>query len=333
MVVTKLLANKELLRLTTKASRGRVVYLLGTAHVSKASVTAVRELIAETKPKVVFIELCEKRRKLLQTLPESNDSVNHTQLLQRLIKGEINVFAAIYALALESAAKKLETKPGAEFIEAAESATSQGAEVFLGDRDVDVTIQRVWKGLKMWQKLTLSYNLLLGGVYSCSAKDISDVVEDMKLRGDVFTEAILAIGMEYPWLVESLVRERDLYMVYSLHRLIARLDQDTQKDTIMDGSIVAVVGAGHMDGMKKLWDQEESQPGSIVSAENIRTIMRFPSNSPLEGIEDVISISDLQKYAASRSDVVREKLQAWKNELDTEAKRNLTEGSKRRGEQ
>ena len=75
--------------------------------------------------------------------------------------------------------------------------------------------------------------------------------------------------------------------------------------------------------MKKLWDEEEAHPGSVVSTENIRTVMRFPSNSPLEGIDDddIISVRDLQQYAESRSSVVRERLQTWKAQLAVDAER------------
>ena len=49
--------------------------LIGTAHVSTASVELVREQIAEFKPDLVAVELCQSRLKSLKTPDELDDKI------------------------------------------------------------------------------------------------------------------------------------------------------------------------------------------------------------------------------------------------------------------
>lgn len=48
-----------------KLFRQSKVYLIGTAHFSRASQEDVRRTIAETQPDVIFIELCQSRMAIL----------------------------------------------------------------------------------------------------------------------------------------------------------------------------------------------------------------------------------------------------------------------------
>lgn len=58
-------------------------------------------------------------------------------------------------------------------------------------------------------------------------------------EADVLTEAILEFGKEYPGMIGPLLTERNLYMVYMMRKLAAHAS-----------SVVAVVGAGHLQGIR-----------------------------------------------------------------------------------
>jgi hypothetical protein len=59
-------------------SKNRVVYLLGTAHISSKSAEASAQLVRDIKPKAVFVELDAKRvgRAIPKPDPEANDHAN-----------------------------------------------------------------------------------------------------------------------------------------------------------------------------------------------------------------------------------------------------------------
>jgi pheromone shutdown protein TraB len=75
--------------------------------------------------------------------------------------------------------------------------------------------------------------------------------EDMKLEiekmkdSDVLTEAIKEVGKDFPSLLGPLITERDQYMTYIMQHLAGKATK-----------VVAVVGAGHLEGIKNHWDSE-----------------------------------------------------------------------------
>ena len=116
-------------------SNGQRVFILGTAHISKQSCIDASELVRSVKPAAVFLELCEQRRGLLDTNNNNEEKVVNTEeIMRRLIKGEDNLFAVIYAYLLREIAKDLEVTPGGEFKAAFEAANDTDAVVVLGDR-------------------------------------------------------------------------------------------------------------------------------------------------------------------------------------------------------
>ena len=137
-------------------------------------------------------------------------------------------------------ADKLDVKPGQEMIQAIESAEAAGAEVHLADRDIRTTLLRTWRSMGLWSKIKLLFQLILslGGV-----DDIDEeMVEKMK-RQDVLESVLDEIGESLPTLRQTLIDERDLYLTEKIR-------------TAPGNKIVAVVGAGHVPGIKKHWDKE-----------------------------------------------------------------------------
>ncbi|KAL2938088.1 hypothetical protein RDABS01_021537, partial [Bienertia sinuspersici] len=154
-----------------------------------------------------------------------------------------NVFGILYSWFLAKVADKLEVLPGSEFRVAFEEALKNGSKVILGDRPVQVTLRRTWGKMPLWHKIKLLYSMLFQAVFLPSPEDINRMLKEMD-DVDMLTLVIQEMSKEMPTLMETLVNERDRYMSSTLLRV-------AKEHT----SVVAVVGKGHLQGIKRNWEQ------------------------------------------------------------------------------
>jgi len=217
---------------------GRTITLIGTAHVSQESADLVRRTIESEQPDTVCIELCESR---LQSVRQK--SRWQEMDIIKVVK-EKKAFLLLSNLILASFQKRIadrmDIKPGQEMITAVEAAEAAGAQVWLADRDIRVTLSRTWRSMGLWDKLKLLYQLLLslGEVDDLSQEDI----ERMK-QEDVLNALLEEVGSAQPVIRQILIDERDRYLAQKI------------KDA-PGAHIVAVVGAGHVPGIKRYWSSE-----------------------------------------------------------------------------
>ena len=131
--------------------------LLGTAHVSKASIDAVMAAIDSGRFDAVAVELDEQRHKAL-TNP---DALAQLDLVKVIRERKVAPFAANLALAAyqRRLAEQLDIEPGAELKAAATEAVARGLHLQLIDRDVGITFRRILQGLSWWDRAQL-----IGGV-------------------------------------------------------------------------------------------------------------------------------------------------------------------------
>lgn len=125
----------------------------------------------------------------------------------------------MYSYVLENVAADLETKPGQEFIVANEAAKAVNAIVMLADRPVSITLSRMWNGLYFFQKLRLLKFMFLSNHASSSSEDLRQTVDDMTENQDMVDEMLNQLESEFPWVSESLIRERDQYLTIYLHQV------------------------------------------------------------------------------------------------------------------
>jgi len=225
--------NEMIHRLTTGDKK---VILIGTAHVSKESADLVKMVIEGERPDTVCVELCESRHQAIRQ-KERWQNTNIVKVIR-----EKKAFLLLSNLMLASfqkrIAKKLDVVPGQEMITALERAEVVAANTHLADRDIRVTLSRTWRKMSFWDKMKLFFQLLMsmGGVEEISEED----VEKMKQQ-DVLETLLSEVGQQMPVLRDILIDERDKYL--------------TEKIRTAPGErIVAVVGAGHVPGIKKYWE-------------------------------------------------------------------------------
>jgi pheromone shutdown protein TraB len=135
------------------------VRVVGTAHVSEASVTEVEEVIDAERPDVVAVELDEGRyRQLKGETPEDLDASD-------LLKGNtVYQFLAYWMLSYIQSrlGDRFDIEPGADMKAAVETAEAYAIDVALVDRDIQVTIQRFWSRLSFLEKIKLVGSLAVG---------------------------------------------------------------------------------------------------------------------------------------------------------------------------
>src|SRR5690348_13965805 len=122
--------------------------LLGTAHVSKASVDAVCAAIDAGGFDAIAVELDAQR---LQSLTDP-EALAKLDLVKVIRDGKVALFAANLGLAAyqRRLAEQLGIEPGAELKAAATEAQARGLPLHLIDRDVGITFRRVSAGLGWW---------------------------------------------------------------------------------------------------------------------------------------------------------------------------------------
>lgn len=231
------------------------IVLLGTAHVSRESAELVTKVIQAEKPDTVCVELCPSRYEALRR----KDHWRNMDII-KVIK-EKKAFLLLVNLMLAAFQKRIANrfniKPGEEMIRAIEAGEAIGAEIHLADREIHTTLSRAWRIMSFWSKVKLFFQLLLsvGETEEISEEDI----ERMK-QEDVLQTLLADVGRSHPVLRDILIDERDRYLCEKIRTAPGR-------------KIVAVVGAGHVPGIKKCWDEaidiqplEKIPPKSKVSA-------------------------------------------------------------------
>jgi pheromone shutdown-related protein TraB len=219
---------------------GREIFLVGTAHVSKESVDLVQRVIARERPDCVCVELDEKRfqalsgRKKWESL-DLKEIIRKKQLSTLLV----NLILSAYQKKL---GMQLGVMPGSELLQATREAEKHGIPVSLCDRDVRVTLRRAWHETSFLKK-----GYLLATVF-VSLFDKTEITEE-KLeelkKKDVLSELMAELGEAMPVLKRVLIDERDIYLAEKIKTTVGK-------------KLVAVVGAGHVAGIRKRITEDNS---------------------------------------------------------------------------
>lgn len=209
--------------------------LIGTAHVSVESADEVRALIASDEFDAVAIELCDSRHQNLA----NPDVMGEQDLFQVFRQGKAGMVAASLALGAfqQRVAEQSGIEPGAEMRAAIEESQRLNLPVKLIDRDIGITLKRIYSNVPWWQRFSL-FSGLLGSVLSRQDVAAEDI-EKLK-QGDVLESTFNEFASESQALFTPLISERDRYMVLRL------------AETCPPGSyqhVLVVIGAGHLKGM------------------------------------------------------------------------------------
>lgn len=218
---------------------GRVIYLIGTAHVSQKSVDVVRNTIQTIRPATVCVELDDQR---LESLRDKNrwEKLNLKEILKN---GQMPTLIA--NLALSSYQKRmgnhLGVQPGSELIAAVEEAETIDAQIDLSDRNIQITLKRAWRMTGFFKKISLASGLL-GSLFE--KEEVSEEQLANLKEKDTLSAMMDEMGDELPIIKQVLIDERDQFLAEKIRQAPGE-------------TIVAVVGAGHCPGITRILTNEE----------------------------------------------------------------------------
>lgn len=211
---------------------GRQIVLVGTAHVSKASIEEVERAIDEQNPDTVAIELDENR---LENI-ENQDSWKKMDII-KVLKNRQG-FLLLANIVLSSYQKRMGdgagVKPGDEMMAAIKKARARGIPQVMVDRPVSVTLRRAWAKNSFWGKCKL-FSMLIATAFS--REQISETeIENLKQSSEMDT-MMQELSSYLPAVKSVLIDERDFYLASKIWGCSG-------------SKILAVLGAGHLGGVE-----------------------------------------------------------------------------------
>jgi len=229
--------------ITTLSLNAKEFKLIGTAHVSRESIEEVKKIICEEKPDMVCVELDQARYNSIA----NNDNWEKLNLSKVFKEGK--GFLLIANLVLASFQRRLGNelgvKPGEEMKTAIETAKEQSIPFSLCDREVHTTLRRAWARCGLWSKAKLLASLLASAF--TTEKLNEQEIENLKDRNEL--DGMMSELAGYlPGVKEVLIDERDRYLAAKIWS--SSLGENTPGEEQKIKKITAVVGAGHLQGMK-----------------------------------------------------------------------------------
>ncbi len=250
--------------------------LLGTAHVSSASAAEVEQEIASGAYDAVAVELDAARHVALT----DNERWAKVDLFEVLKQGKMGMVAVSLALGAfqQRLADQLGIEPGAEMRAAVNGAAAHGLPLKLIDRDLGVTLKRVAASVPWWQRPAL----IMGVVASVFSREKIDPAEIEQLKqGDVLEATFAEFAERDRGLYAPLISERDRYMARQLELQVLALPPAERPR-----SVLVVIGAGHLAGLKQeleprsARESSEGSPQRSVAAD-LAELERSPPRHPL----------------------------------------------------
>lgn len=212
----------------------RIIFV-AVIHTDIDSVNRVRKIVKENRPEVVAVELDKERYSQLTDKEMSSNRDKSPQLTGDTVQDLMQYLAALE----KSLGEITGSNVGDEMLAAIEEGRNIGAKIALVDRPIQETMQALMK-----VPLNELYGLL---------NMIPDATEDIKNNGTInlmdmlkedgaIEEIMEQFTSEFPGLTEVLIHQRDQYVAKALHYIL----------NDVEGKIVAVLGAGHIQGVKRI---------------------------------------------------------------------------------
>lgn len=209
----------------------RVVFV-AVIHTDLESVEEARKVVREVRPTVVAVELDHERYEHL-----SNPNV-HDEIAPMPLTGDTAQDLMQQLAIMEQTLGGITgSNVGDEMMAAIEEGHAVKAKIALVDRPMKATIQAM---------MTVPLNELYGltNMLPDATKDIADGggtdLLDMLKQDGAIEDILEQFRSEFPGLTRVLIEERDQYVAKALHFIL----NDIQ------GKIVVVLGAGHIQGVK-----------------------------------------------------------------------------------
>ena len=225
--------------------------LLGTAHVSRASVEAVKQMSDSGDFDAIAVELCPARH-LALTKEQQWKEMDLYRIIREKKAGLVMANLALGAYQ-RRIAEQFGIEPGAELKAAAEAAVKHELPLQLIDRDLATTLKRSYRAVPWYKRMMLTTGLVMSTVSSDEIDE--EQIEKLK-EGDILESTFTEFAEQSPELYGALIAERDRFMA-------ARLRQENVDNA--GQRILVVIGAGHLEGLAKYLAEDEQDAQAEVT--------------------------------------------------------------------
>jgi pheromone shutdown-related protein TraB len=185
---------------------------------------------------------------------------------------------------------QLQVKPGIEMMQALKVAEEISSQPVLADRDVKTTLKRTWASLGFFSAIKVLATMITAGL---AENEITEEEIERLKSADALEEMMKDFSDALPGVRNALIDERDKYLAAKIR-------------SAPGDSVVAVVGAGHVPGIKK-WI------GKSIDLDELEII---PPPSPLKRflrwlIPGLILAMIVYGFVVSGADTSLKMFEAW----------------------
>lgn len=197
-----------------------MITLIGVGHVFDIS-RSLENAIVSRNPSVVCVEL---------------DPARYQALYAKGKQRELPFIYMMLARFQEKIAKKYGTEVGSEMITAIETAKTINAKLAFIDMEASKIISEFWRTMTFSERVKLFFALATS--IFVRKKRIEKELERFEANDEYYMESF---GKEFPTAKAVLIDDRNVYMAESIMKLSEKYE-----------NIVAVIGDGHVQGIKRL---------------------------------------------------------------------------------
>lgn len=219
------------------------IKLIGTSHIAKESIKAIQNEVTLNKLDIIALELDVQRKNALL-------SPGPRKISFSIIK-KVGVIGFLFAFIGQIIQKKLGgivgVSPGADMKEGLIQAKKHNLKIALIDRPIKITLKKFSKSITFKEKIRFVTDIIKGILFprkqieQIGIFDISSVPKQ-----EVIDHMVAFVKIRYPSVYSTLIAQRDRYMVKKLQIL---------QEAFPEANILAIVGAGHINGMVKLLNE------------------------------------------------------------------------------
>lgn len=209
--------------------------IIGSSHISQESVEEIKTVMNEKSPEIIALELDKNRFIALMT--NKTDKITPALITKIGFKGYL--FLKLGKWAEHKLGNIVGTKPGVEMKAAIKLANERKCKIALIDQDIQITLKKLSKKFRISR---IFIELIKGGLSKRKIPfNLAKVPSD-----EVINKLLIEFKNRFPGLYHVLLEERNIFMAKRLLLLHNKFPET---------KILAIVGAGHKKGIKKLLDE------------------------------------------------------------------------------
>ncbi|TAL57922.1 MAG: hypothetical protein EPN86_01105 [Nanoarchaeota archaeon] len=225
--------------------------LIGTSHIASQSIKEIKKAF-DDKPEIVALELDKPR--LYGLLHPEQRRAGFFELSKVVgVRGAL--FAQLARFAQRHFGRQVGIEPGSDMLSAYLLAKENNSKIFLIDQPIDLTLRYFSQTITWKEKFRLVWDILTSPFNKGESVSI-DLRKVPEKKMIVFL--LEKLKERYPTFHKVLVEDRNRFMARKLRHLM---------DEHPDDKILAVVGAGHEEGIIKLLKSMETAPSHSWTVE------------------------------------------------------------------